>query len=131
MTKALKVPKRVGGVKVPKKIRKPVNKALALAEDPVARGIAVAALTAAAAALTRDQAGKAAPAATADQFREQAAKLADLVVAAALNGASKLLENVAAPAPDAGETPKPKPEPKPKRPRKPNGGPAAAGAPPA
>ena len=51
--KKLKVPKRVAGVKVPKKLRKRANKALAIAENPAAHKLAVAALTAAAASLAK------------------------------------------------------------------------------
>ena len=44
----LKVPKRVAGVKVPKKVRKQVKKALVLADSPAVRELAVAGLTLAA-----------------------------------------------------------------------------------
>lgn len=108
--KKLKVPKRIAGVKVPKKIRKPVNQALALAENPAARELAVAALTAAAAALTQkkvDERPDGAPSAAdgADAVKAQATKLGDVIIAAALGGARRLLDGIenppAAPATDA------------------------------
>ena len=43
----VKIPKKVAGVKIPKKVRKKANKALKVAESPVAREVAVAALGAA------------------------------------------------------------------------------------
>ncbi len=43
----LKVPKKVAGVKIPKKVRKRAKKAIKLAESPVVREAAVAALGAA------------------------------------------------------------------------------------
>ena len=43
----VKVPKKVAGVKIPKKVRKKANKALKIAESPMAREVAVAALGAA------------------------------------------------------------------------------------
>jgi hypothetical protein len=110
--KSLKVPKRIAGVKVPKEIRKPVNKALKLADDPQARGLAVAALTAAAAALTaRPGEGEAQRALRPGEpgIGDRADKLADAVIAAALEGARRLLGGLdasAAPAPRAAGPPK-------------------------
>ena len=43
----VKVPKKVAGVKIPKKVRRKANRALKIAESPVAREVAVAALGAA------------------------------------------------------------------------------------
>ncbi|MDQ4087046.1 MAG: hypothetical protein M3177_03380, partial [Pseudomonadota bacterium] len=43
----VKIPKRVAGVKIPKKVRKKANKAIKLAESPVVREVAAAALGAA------------------------------------------------------------------------------------
>ena len=51
MAKA-KIPKRVAGVKVPKKVRKQAKKALKLADSPGVRDLAVAGLTLAAESLT-------------------------------------------------------------------------------
>lgn len=98
--KKLKVPKRIAGVKLPKKLRRPVNKALAIAENPATRDLAVAALTAAAAALAR----KGADAAQRPQRPgepgtdpDRAGKLGDVIIAAALDGARRLLDPSAAP----------------------------------
>lgn len=99
--KKLKVPKRIAGVKVPKKIRKPVNKALAIAENPATRDLAVAALTAAAAALAKK--GAEAPPqrpGEAGTDPDRAGRLADMVIAAALDGARRLLDPAVSP-PDA------------------------------
>lgn len=43
-----KVPKRIGGVKIPKKVRKQAKQALALVETPAVRDLAIAGLTMAA-----------------------------------------------------------------------------------
>ena len=40
----VKIPKRVGGVKIPKKVRKRANKALEMAESPAMRDLGTAAL---------------------------------------------------------------------------------------
>ena len=95
--KSLKVPKRIAGVKVPKEIRKPVNKALKLADDPQARGLAIAALTAAATALTaKPEAGGGQRALRPGEpgTDDKAGKLADVVIAAALDGARRLLDGL-------------------------------------
>ena len=47
MTK-VKIPKRVGGVKVPKKVRKQAKKALKLVDSPAVRDLALAGLAIAA-----------------------------------------------------------------------------------
>lgn len=93
--KKLKVPKRIAGVKVPKKIRKPVNKALAIAENPATRDLAVAALTAAAAALAQKGAESAArPQQPGEPGTDAngAGRLTDAIIAAALDGARRLLD---------------------------------------
>ncbi|HEX8193798.1 MAG TPA: hypothetical protein VF552_12950 [Allosphingosinicella sp.] len=102
--KKMKVPKRIAGVKVPKKIRKPVNKALAIAENPATRDLAVAALTAAAAALARKGAESAAGTrAQGDPVRSEngTGNLTDVIIAAALDGARRLLDTPAAADTDA------------------------------
>ncbi len=109
--KKLKVPKEVAGIKVPKKLRKTANKAIAMAENPAIRGLALAGLAAAATAIAENaearrtagdgarQAGKAA-AKTAETVQDAAAdaaaganQLGDLIRAAALEGARRLLDN--------------------------------------
>lgn len=111
--KKLKVPKRIAGVKVPKKARKTANKALALAENPMARQLAVAALTAAAAALSEKKVETAANADAGaggeggDRASDSSTlKLGDLVAVAALEGARRLLEKAKA-APEAETAPAP------------------------
>jgi hypothetical protein len=47
MTKTVKIPKRIAGVKIPKKARKTANKAIKLGASPVVRELAVAAIGAA------------------------------------------------------------------------------------
>ncbi len=93
----LKVPKRVAGVKVPKKVRKTANKALKFADNPLAMELAAAALAAAAASMKKRNGAAKAGAAVDDgleQVREQAGRLRDLVVAAALDGARRLMDGV-------------------------------------
>ena len=51
--KTPKLPKKVGGVKVPKQLRKTAKDALEIAQNPVARELISAALVAGAAALTK------------------------------------------------------------------------------
>jgi peptidoglycan hydrolase CwlO-like protein len=120
-TGKLRVPKKIAGVKVPKKVRKTANTALKFADHPVAMELAAAALTAAAASLRAKNgkgAGKAAEAAedSLDSVREQAGKLKDLVIAAALDGARRLMEPAAAPAEPAEKAEKAEAAaPKPKR----------------
>lgn len=108
----LKVPKRIAGVKVPKKVRKTANKALKLADNPLAMDLAAAALAAAAASMkSRGGTAKAASAGEdqLDAVREQAGNLRDLIVAAALEGARRLMDGVEVqPAEEALPSSKPK-----------------------
>ena len=114
--KKLKVPKRIAGVKVPKKIRKPVNKALAIADDPALRGLAIAALAAAAAALAERRSESAPPRPTRPgepgTDPDKAGRLTDVVIAAALDGAKRVLDGIESPAqpeaPAPGRSKKPK-----------------------
>lgn len=123
----IKVPKQIAGVKVPKKVRKAGNKALQLADHPAALELAAAALSAAAVALQSKgrkrrveqvaphlaQLARSAPGGEEGSGAPDAAsKLGDLVKAAALEGARRLLDNVAnakpsaAPAAQAGSAPR-------------------------
>jgi hypothetical protein len=100
--KKMKVPKRIAGVKVPKKLRKPVNKALAIAENPATRDLAVAALTAAAAALAKkSDAAAPRPSRPGETGAEGngTGTLTDVIIAAALDGARRLLDNKGGDAP--------------------------------
>lgn len=131
--KKRKVPKQIAGMKVPKKVRKAGNKALALADNPAALELAAAALTAAATALKaqgRKRSAEMAPSPATRQAAVQsgsppASPLADLVKVAALEGARRLLDSVATAAQAA-----PAGEPGPARPkrRKANGGAASEAA---
>jgi hypothetical protein len=60
--KSPKLPKKVGGVKVPKQLRKSAKSALEIAQNPIARELVSAALVAGAAALTKRKVDKVAPA---------------------------------------------------------------------
>lgn len=123
----LKVPKRIAGMKVPKKVRKTANQALKVADHPLALELAAAALAAAAASL-RKHGGPRAVAAAAedklDEVKEQTGKLRDLVAAAALDGARRLMEGVE---PAAGRASK---APAKRRRKQPSATPATGAAPP-
>jgi len=105
-----KVPKRVGGIKVPKKVRKQAKKTLKLVEAPAVREFAIAGLTAAAEALverTSNQlraAGERQRKATLDTL-----DLGDMLRQAAIEGARRFLAGFeeARREPAAATTPKP------------------------
>ena len=82
-----KIPKRIAGVKVPKKVRKKANKALRLVESPVVREIAAAAVGAAAARADRGGAAAAARTAMTDPDR-----FVETLRQAALEGFNRFLE---------------------------------------
>lgn len=114
--KAPKLPKKVGGVKVPKQLRKTAKAAIEIAQNPLAREIVSAAVVAGAAALAKSKTVK--TAGTAEKPAEQAAdKMADLGsliaqgVAAFVSGfdrgAEMMSENVP-PKTKPGSAPKPK-----------------------
>ncbi len=111
--KSPKLPKKVGGVKVPKQLRKTAKDALEIAQNPVARELISAALVAGAAALTKRKVEQAA-----ESSAEPAARDTDIgslirdSVAAFVSGFDKgaemMTENIK---PKSGA---PKGEPKPK-----------------
>lgn len=82
----VKIPKRVAGVKIPKKMRKKANKAIRLVESPVAREMAAAAVGAAA---TRANAPAAAAMRTALNDPD---RFVDTLTNAALEGFRRFLE---------------------------------------
>lgn len=88
----VKIPKRVGGVKVPKKVRKQAKKALKLTESSAVRDLALAGLTLAAEAmLDRGRAaGRAAPGA--QRAGLDALDLSEVVHAAVAEGARRFLQ---------------------------------------
>lgn len=88
-----KVPKRVGGAKIPKQVRKQAKKALKLVEAPMVREFAIAGLTAAAEALVQRTAtelraaGERQRKATLDTL-----DLGDMLRQAAIEGARRFVE---------------------------------------
>ena len=83
----MKIPKRVAGVKIPKKVRKRANKAIRLAESPVVREVAAAAVGAAAAKADRGALASAARTAMSDPER-----FVETLRSAALDGFQRFLE---------------------------------------
>jgi hypothetical protein len=118
MTKNVKIPKRIGGVKLPKQARKTANKAIRMSASPLVREIAVAAIGAAGGKARGD---RKAPQADAQSFRGgaeihiDAGKVGEAFRAAAIDGLRRFLEgfeeglrNISESAAAGGETPKPK-----------------------
>jgi len=104
-----KVPKKVGGVKLPKDLRKTAKSALKIAESPIAREVISAALVAGASALTKRQAQKPAP-----EGKSKATEIGSLIaqgVAAFVSGLGKPPEPKAE-APSEGSAGKPADRPK-------------------
>lgn len=88
-----KVPKRVGGVKVPKKVRKQAKKALKLVDAPLVRDFAITGLTAAAEALVqRTSAELRAAGGRQRKATLDALDLGDMLRAAAIEGARRFVE---------------------------------------
>lgn len=93
----IKVPKEVGGVKVPKQLRKLGNKAVKAARNPVVSEVVAGAMLAAAAALREGKDPKAAVKAGregADEVRKQAGRLSDTLRALAIDIARRTLEGL-------------------------------------
>src|SRR5688500_16600636 len=91
----VKLPKRIGGVKVPKAVRQAGKTALKLAEQPVVSETVAAALLAAAAALRDPPATKRAASAAADAAGEagqEAIRLSDSLRRLAIETARRTLE---------------------------------------
>ena len=92
----VKIPKRVGGVKIPKKVRRKANKALKVAESPVVREFAAAALGAVAQkkadeATARPQANGQ-RGSTSLAVRIDGDRLAETIRTAAMDGLRRFLE---------------------------------------
>ena len=88
-----KVPKRVGGVKVPKKVRKQAKKALKLVDASAVRDFAIAGLTAAAEAIVQRTSSQLR--AAGDRQRKATLvtlDLGDMIRAAAIEGARRFVE---------------------------------------
>jgi len=114
--KAPKLPKKVGGVKVPKQLRKTAKTAIEIAQNPLAREIVSAAVVAGAAALAKSKTAKAAPGTekTTEQATDKMVDLGSLIaqgVAAFVSGFDKgaemMSENIP-PKAKPGSAPKPK-----------------------
>jgi hypothetical protein len=108
-----KLPKEVGGIKVPKKLRKAGNKAMKLAKDPVVSEVVAAALLSAAAALRETKDPNVVPAAAdaagdaAEGVKRQASKLSDSLKVLAIDLARRALdsmEKAGGPAKKAGDS---------------------------
>ena len=91
-----KLPKEIGGVKVPKKLRKIGNKAVKLAKEPVVSEMVAGALLAAAAALREGTGAKPAAAAgdAVEGARRQAGRLGDSLKGIAIDFARRTLDNL-------------------------------------
>jgi hypothetical protein len=95
-----KLPKEVGGIKVPKQLRKAGNKAMKLAKDPVVSEVVAAALLSAAAALREKKDPKAVPAVAgaasdaAEGAKRQANKLSDSLKVLAIDLARRALDGM-------------------------------------
>jgi len=107
----VKIPKRIAGVKVPKKLRKQAKKMLRASASPLVRDLALAGLGLAAQRLLDGNA--AAPAARPDRPAKSSLRgldLAALLEAAAAEGARRFLDGWQS------EAPAPRPAPKRRRP---------------
>lgn len=94
----VKIPKRVAGVKIPKKVRRKVKKATKVVESPVVREIAAAALGAAAEAKAAKARARAAGVETralgGATIRIDGDRLIETVRAAAIDGLRRFLEGL-------------------------------------
>lgn len=87
-----KIPKRIAGVKVPKKLRKQVKEALAVVETPVARELAMAGLAIAAAAVVAKLEKDGAKVRARQDEEGAELDLGDMLRATAAEGARRFLE---------------------------------------
>ena len=93
MSKKLKIPKKIAGVKVPKELRKAGKQLVKLAEEPRARDIALAALAAGLAARKDSRkAAKEAAVDAGDEVAKTAGWITAALAAAALEGSRRILE---------------------------------------
>lgn len=98
--KKAKLPKEVGGIKVPKQLRKAGNKAMKLAKDPMVSEVVAAALLSAAAALRERKDPKVVPAAAgaaahaAEGAKRQGNKLSDSLKVLAIDLARRALDGM-------------------------------------
>jgi hypothetical protein len=87
MAKSLKIPKKVAGVKLPKKVRKRAKKAIKAGASPVVREIAAAALGAAAAKAGSSGRARA-------HIHIDGGKIGETIRAAAIDGLQRFLEGM-------------------------------------
>jgi len=118
--KAPKLPKKVGGVKVPKQLRKTAKSALEIAQNPIARELVSAAVVAGAAALAKrkvDKAPAAAPEAPAQEtdIGSLIAQSVAAFVSGFDKGAEMMTENIAPRAKPSAAKPAAKPNVPPKK----------------
>ena len=90
MTKKLKIPKEIAGVKLPKKVRKRAKKAIKMGASPVVREIAAAAIGAATAKAAAHNAGPGGRARVRVQF--DGGEIRDAFRSAAVAGLQRFLE---------------------------------------
>jgi len=96
--KTPKLPKKVGGVKLPKELRKSAKAAIEIAQNPIARELVSAAVVAGAAALAKGKIAKAAPAESESQPTDIGSLIAQSVAAFVTGfnkGAEMMNENLA------------------------------------
>lgn len=114
-----RVPKRIGGAKIPKKVRKQAKKALKLVDAPAVRDFAIAGLTAAAEALVQRTTTQLRAAGESQRKATlRALDLGDMLREAAIEGARRFVASFeeAKRTPSAAKAPRPagaaKPDPK-------------------
>jgi hypothetical protein len=122
MTKSIKIPKKIAGVKLPRKARKTANKAIKMGASPMVREIAVAAIGAAGGRAAGERktpptgehgfSGRA-------QIHIDGSKVGEAFRAAAIDGLRRFLEgfeeglrNIGEPVAPSADQPKPKSKPK-------------------
>jgi hypothetical protein len=94
MTRKVKIPKRIAGVKIPKQARKTANKAIRMGASPMVRELAVAAIGAAGKARgeARQAQGEDYGSGRRVQIELDAAGIGDAFRAAAIDGLRRFLE---------------------------------------
>lgn len=122
MTSKIRIPKRVGGVKLPRKIRRKAKKALKMADNPAVRQFAAAAMGAAARAGAKregdgDVQSHPLGLSTRTAERPHGSKLGEAFRAAAIDGLRRFLEGLEeglreAAAKDGNEAPPKRPRPR-------------------
>ena len=115
MTK-VKIPKRVAGMKIPKKVRRQAKKALKLTASPAVRDLALTGLTLAARSVVDNARNNRSRPGAAAGARPDGLDLGAVIHAAVAEGARRFLEGFEEGA--AAAAPKPPAKPAPKRPRK-------------